>query len=150
MLIDTIQTDLKNAQLDKNELKVSTLRLLLSEIKYAEIKKNEEDQTLSDDETIIVVQKEVKKRKEAADGFRQGGREETAQKEEAEAEILAKYLPKQLTDEELNSIIDEAIIKTGALGRSDMGRVIGFVMGQVRGSVDGARVSNLLQKKWST
>lgn len=149
MLLETIQSDLKQAQIDKNELKVSTLRLLLSEIHNVEIKKETDENSLSDEEIIAVVQKEVKKRKEAADGFRQGGREDSAKKEEMEAEILLKYLPEQLTDEDLQKIIDQAVSETGAGGISDMGKVIGKVLGQVGGSADGARISNLLKKKWS-
>lgn len=150
MLFETIQSDLKQAQIDKDELKVSTLRLLLSEIHNTEIKKEAEDKTLSDEEIIAVLQKEVKKRKEAAAGFRQGNREDSAKKEETEAEVLEKYLPEQLSDGELEKIIDQAILETGANGISDMGKVIGKVLSQVQGKADGARVSSLLKKKWST
>lgn len=151
MLIDIIHSDLKQAQLDKDELKTNTLRLLLSEIRYAEIRKREtENQSLSDEEVITVIQKEVKKRKEAADGFRHGGRIDSAEKEESEAEVLIKYLPEQLSDEDLQKIIDQAISETGATRISDMGKVIGKVISQVRGSADGARISTLLKKKWST
>jgi len=148
MLIENLQQDLRQSQLDKDEAKVNTLRLLLSEISYAKIKKNGgEDQELSDDEVVSIIQKEVKKRKEAADGFRQGDREESALKEEAEAEILSKYLPQQLSDEQLNSMIDEAIAQTGAVAISDMGKVIGIVMGKVKGQADGARISSLVKEK---
>lgn len=150
MLIDIIHSDLKQAQLDKDELKVSTLRLLLSEIHNVEIKKEVEDKTLSDEEIVTVLQKEVKKRKEAALGFRQGNREDSAKKEELEAEALEKYLPEQLSDEELEKIINQAVLETGAEMVSDMGKVIGRVLDQVGGSADGARISNLLKKKWST
>ncbi|MDD2823445.1 MAG: GatB/YqeY domain-containing protein [Candidatus Daviesbacteria bacterium] len=148
MLFEDLQQDLRQSQLDKNEAKVNTLRLLLSEIRYVQIKKNEgEDKPLSDEEIITVIQKEVKKRKEAADGFRQGGREESALKEENEAEILSQYLPKQLSDEELKIMIDEAISQTGATGISDMGKVIGIVMSKVKGSADGSRISMLVKEK---
>lgn len=151
MLIDIIHSDLKQAQLNKDELKINTLRLLLSEIRYAEMRKGEtENQSLSDEEIIAVIQKEVKKRKEAADGFRQGGRVDSAEKEESEAEVLHKYLPEQLSDIELEKIINQAVSETGAMGISDMGKVIGYVLGQVGGSADGARISTLLKKKWST
>lgn len=151
MLIDTIQTDLKKAQLDKDECSVSTLRLLLSELKYAEIKKRESvESPLSDAEIITIIQKEIKKRKEAALGFRQGNREESAKKEEQEADILVKYLPEQLSDEDLMVIIEDVIASTGATGMNDMGKVIGSVLQKVGGSADGSRVSNALRKKWST
>lgn len=139
-----IQSDLRGAQLARDEIKVSTLRLLLSEIKNAEIAKGA---ALSDEEFISIVQKEVKKRKEAAAGFRSGGREETALKEEAELKILEEYLPVQLSNEELTRLIEEIITEVGASSISDMGKVIGAVMGKVKGGADGATVSNLVKQK---
>lgn len=149
MLIDIIHSDLKQAQLDRDELKVNTLRLLLSEIRYAEIRKGEtENQSLSDGEVTAVIQKEVKKRKEAEIGFRQGNRTDSVEKEEKEAGVLMKYLPEQLTDENLEKIIDQVIAETGAERISDTGKVIGCVLGQVQGRADGARISTLVKKKF--
>lgn len=145
MLLDTLKEDLKQAQLNKNEPGVNTLRLLLSEIRYAEIKKP--DGQLSDEEVVTIIQREIKKRKEAAAGFRQGNREESAQKEETEADILAKYLPAQLSDMELSQIIDEAITETGAIGMTDMGKVIGLVMGKVKGQAEGSKISEIVKNK---
>ncbi|MBI4035847.1 GatB/YqeY domain-containing protein [Candidatus Daviesbacteria bacterium] len=146
MLLDTIQSDLKEAQLGRDEIKVSTLRLLLSEIKNAEIAKGGE---LSDEDIVSVVQKEVKKRKEAATAFRSGGRQESAVKEESEAAILEKYLPSQLSTEELTKIVQDTINEIGATGVQDMGKVIGAVMGKVRGQADGGTVSALVKGKLS-
>lgn len=146
MLIDKIQEDLKQAQLQRDEVKVSTLRLLLSEIRYAQISKG---QDLSDPEIISVIQKEIKKRKEAAIGFRQGDRESLAQKEEAEAQILSTYLPEQLSDEELTNLVEGSIKDMGATSITDMGKVIGAVMSKVAGKADGARVSALVKEKLS-
>lgn len=150
-MVDKIRSDLKQAQLSRDEIKVSTLRLLLSEIKNAEISKGN---TLSDEEIVSVVQKEVKKRKEAAVGFRAGGREETALKEEAEAKILETYLPArpaggsaQMSTEELTNIVLTTINEMGAKGISDMGKVIGAVMGKVKGQADGASVSQIVKEK---
>lgn len=144
MLADKIHSDLQQAQLKKEEVKVSTLRLLLSEISYAQISKGEE---LSDAEVETVVARELKKRREAASGFRQGGREEQAQKEEVEADILSGYLPEQLSDEELGKIVEEVIQITGAKSFTDMGKVIGQVMGKVAGKAEGSRVSQLVKTK---
>ncbi len=144
MLLSKLQSDLKNAQLERDEIKVSTLRLLLSEIKNTEIQKGGE---LSDEDVISVIQKEVKKRKEAALGFRSGGREEQAQKEEAEGTILQAYLPAQLSNEELTRIVKESINETGATSIQDMGKVIGMVMGKVRGQAQGSTVSALVKEK---
>lgn len=144
MLIDQIQIDLKNAQLSRDEVKVSTLRLLLSEIKNGEIAKG---QPLSDDDIISIISREVKKRKEAAAGFRTGGREESALKEEAESKVLESYLPAQISNEELTKIISETINEMGASGVADMGKVIGAVMSKVKGKAEGAQVSAIVKDK---
>jgi|SRR3989338_2518317 len=143
---DQIQEDLKQAQLGRDEVKVSTLRLLLSEIKNTEIAKGDE---LSDADIVATIQKEVKKRKEAAEGFRKGNREDQASAEEAELKILEAYLPAQLSNEELTEIVDQAITEIGATQISDMGRVISLVMSKAAGKVDGGRVSSLVKEKLS-
>ncbi len=145
MLLNQLQQDLKQAQLDRNETRVSTLRLLISEIKNAEISKGG---ALSDADTLSIVQKETKKRKEAATAFRGGNREESAQKEEAELKVLESYLPKQLTTEELTKVVEETINEVGATSIADMGRVIGAVMGKIKGQADGGTVSNLVKEKF--
>lgn len=143
-MLAKLQSDLKDAMLQKDSVRVSTIRLLLSEIHNSEIAKGE---PLADESIVTVIQKEAKKRKEAADGFRAGGREESAQKEEKEAEILMTYLPEQISDEELTKIVENAIESTGAKEISDMGKVIGMVLGQVNGQADGGRVSALVKQK---
>lgn len=146
MMKPKIEEDLKQAQLNRDELKISVLRMLLSELKYAEISKAAE---LDDAEVIVTIQKELKKRREAAQGFKQGNREDQAQKEESEAKILETYLPSQLSDEELTNIVEAAITEIGASNISDMGRVIGLVMGKVQGQAEGSRVSSLVKQKLS-
>ncbi len=145
-MVDKIQVDLKQAQFSRDEVKVSTLRLLLSEIKNAEIAKGE---SLGDPDIVSIVQKEVKKRKEAAIGFRFGGREEQAKKEEAESLILEGYLPAQLQLEELTKIVESSITELGANSIQDMGKVIGAVMAKVKGQADGGVVSALVKEKLS-
>lgn len=145
-MVDKIQADLKQAQLSRDEISVSTLRLLLSEIKNLEIAKGS---SLSDEDIISVVQKEVKKRKEAAAGFRSGAREEQALKEETESRVLESYLPAQLSNEELTKMVEVAITEVGATSMSDMGKVIGVVMGRVRGQADGGSVSSLVKERLS-
>lgn len=151
MLSDQIQTDLKQAMLDKDDIKVSTLRLLLSELTYAKIQKgiNNSDEKLFDEDIIAVIQKEVKKRKEAASGFRLGQREEQAQKEEAEARVLESYLPAQISDEELTKIVQDTINELGAKSIQDMGRVIGVVKTKVGQAADGGRISSVVKEKLS-
>lgn len=142
--LDQIHSDLKNAQLARDEVKVSTLRLLLSEIKNAEIAKGSE---INEQDIISITQREVKKRKEAALGFRSGGREDSAQKEEAEQKMLEAYLPAQLTNEELTKIVEQTISEVGAKSMADMGKVIGGVMSKVKGQADGGKVSALVKEK---
>lgn len=146
MLINKIQDDLKNAQLARNEIKVSTLRLLLSEIRNGEIAKGNQ---LTDEDEILIIQREIKKRKEAATGFRSGEREEAALKEEAEMKVLESYLPVQLSTEELTGIVNKTITELGTTGIADMGKVIGAVMGKTKGRTTGGAVSILVKEKLS-
>ncbi|SRR5258708_4850376 len=141
---DKLQQDLKQAQLSKDETKVSTLRMLLSELNYARIQKGEE---LEEKEIITVVQKELKKRKEGAEGFRKGDKEEQALKEEAEAQVLTAYLPAQISDEELTKVVEESITNIGASSLQDMGKVMSLVMAKVGQGADGGRVSSLVKEK---
>lgn len=144
MFLDKVSQDLQKSQLDKDELKTSTLRLLLSELKNETIKLRHE---LSDHESINVVQREIKKRREGASGFRQAQREELAQKEEAEERILAGYLPEQLSDEELTKIVEQSITDLGANSISQMGQVMAKVKEQVGQSADGGRISQIVREK---
>ena len=146
MLIDQIQSDLKNAQLSREEVKVGALRLLLSEIRNFEIQKGAKECAL-DEDIVIIVSREVKKRKEAAEAFRQGGREESALKEEAELKVLTAYLPKQFSNEELTKIVEETIHEMGISSFSDMGKVTGAVMAKVRGQAEGGVVSAIVKGK---
>jgi len=144
-LKDRLNEDMKSAMRQasadpEQKLVLSTIRLLMSELKNAEIVKKE---SLVDDEVIEVVQRQIKRRNEAVEQFRKGNREELAVKEEKEAAVLAGYLPEQLSDEELTRLIKEAIEATGATAPKDMGRVMGKLMPQVKGKADGKRVNQL-------
>lgn len=147
--------DLKQAQLDRDGTKVSTLRLLISEINNAKITKQSlpasagKRGNLTDEEIISVVQRELKKRKEATLAFRSGGRKEAASKEESEAKILEMYLPSQLDNEELTKIVESSITEVGASSISEMGKVIGVVMGKVRGTADCSKVAELVKERLS-
>lgn len=144
---DQIRQDLKQAMLAKDETALLTLRSLLSEIKYLEVAKGE---LPSDQDIIGVVQKELKKRREAAEGFRKGDREESAAKEEAEAKVLEKYLPAQLSDEELQNLVDEAINEVGASSMADMGKIIPSVMSKAGQGAEGSRISAMVRQKLTT
>lgn len=143
-MVDKIQSDLKEAQLARDEVRVSTLRLLLSEIHNLEIQKGTD---VSDQDVVSVLQREAKKRKEAAAGFRAGGREDAALKEEAELKILEEYLPAQVSNEELTKLISDTITEVGAKSVADMGKVMRVVMSKVAGRADGTTVSNLVKER---
>ena len=145
---DQIKSDLKSAQLAKDEMKVSTLRMLISELTYARVKKGP-DAELEDTEIVAVVQRELKKRQESVEAFEKADRQELADKEKAEIEILKVYLPPQMSDEELTKIVEDAIQQTGAQSPSDMGKVIGLVMQKVGQSATGGQVSSLVKEKLS-
>lgn len=145
-MIDQLQNDLKNAQLSRDGVQVSTLRLLLSEIKNAQIAKGEK---LSDEEIITLLQKEVKKRQQAASSFRSGKREDLALKEETEAKYLENYLPAKLQVEELTKIVLDIINEVGAKNMQDMGKVMAAVMVVVKGRAEGSMVSSLVKEKLS-
>jgi uncharacterized protein YqeY len=91
-----------------------------------------------------VITKEVKTRRESVDAFRKGGREDLAAKEEAEIAILAEYLPQQLTDEELQALVDQAVLETGATSARDLGRVMGVLSPRIRGRADGKKASGMV------
>lgn len=132
----------------QDKLKVSTLRLLNNAIKNAEIEKREE---LKEDEIIQIVGKEIKKRKESIEEYKKGNRVDLAEKEEKEAKILSEYMPEQLSEEEIEKIVKKAIEETGAVGKQDMGKVMGKIMPEVKGKADGSLVnkvaSDLLEKQ---
>lgn len=143
---EKIKNDLKEALLARDEVKVLTLRLLISEIRNTQIQKGK---PLSDEEIVGVIQKQLKQRKESAEAFRKGEREDLVQKEEKEASFLQNYLPAQLSDKELTKIITETIKESGASSFRDMGRVIGLVMTKVGQKADGARVAQITKESLS-
>ena len=120
------------------------LRLILSSLKSAE---KDLLRPLSEDEELQVLQRERKKRIEAADAFHDAGREEQAEKEEVELEILEEFMPEPLAEEELERIVDDAIAENKATSMRDMGRVMADVMPQIAGRADGSAVSQLVREK---
>lgn len=144
MLEDQIRKDLKSAQKQKETLKVSVLRFLLSAIHNRQIEKQEK---LTDEDVIGVIRTQVKQRKESIEAFKKGGRSELVQKEEEELKLLSKYLPQEISEEELLKIIDKIISDTGACHPSDFGKVMGQVMGQVKGRAEGRLVADLVKSR---
>lgn len=147
MLKDTIQNDLKNAMLAKDESKLSTIRMLKSALQYFEIQKGGAGYTATDEDVVEVVGREIKKRKESIELYEKGNRQELADKEKEELEMLSVYLPEQLSEDEIRSLIDEAISATGASQMSHMGKVMGILSSKIKGKADGGVVSSIVREK---
>ena len=143
-LINTIEGDLKTAMLEHDNDRRDTLRLILASLRSAE---KELQRPLSDDEELQVLQRERKRRIEAAAAFRDGGREEQAAKEENELAVLEEFMPAPMSEEELEEIIDDVIAEVGATSMADLGRVMADVMPQVAGRADGSQVSQIVREK---
>ena len=143
-LIEELEADVKEAMLARDEERRDALRLILASLRSAE---KDLLRPLSEDEELQVLQRERKKRIEAAEAFRAGGREAQAEKEEVELEILEDYMPEPLSDEELDRIVDDAIAENKATSMRDMGRVMADVMPQIAGRADGSAVSQLVREK---
>ena len=144
MLRDTLDADLKDAMRNKEALKRTVLRTMLSEIRNAEIN----SQTTLDDEGIIsVLTKQVQQRKDSVEAYADANRQDLVDKETEEINIISVYLPEQLPVEEIEEIIKTAISEMGASSLSDMGKVMGLVMPQVRGRADGKIVNTIVTEK---
>jgi len=143
-LKERITQDMKEAMKERDILKVSTLRLLLAEIKNKEIDKKGE---LTDEEILSLIQKAVKQREESIEQYRKGNRSDLVEKETKEIEILKSYLPEPLSEEELDRIIEETIKEVGAMGPKDMGKVMKAIMPKVKGRVDGKIVNERVSIK---
>lgn len=141
-LKDRLRADLTSAMKARDEVRSSTLRMVLTAITNAEVA-GKQARELSDDDVIGVLSSEAKKRREAATAFAEGGRAEQAEKETAEAAVIAEYLPAQLSAEEISALVTAAIEQTGAAadGMKAMGRVMGVVTPQVKGRADGGAVA---------
>ena len=143
-LIARIESDLKAARLARDNDLRDALSLVLSSLKGAE---KELQRPLSEEEELQVLQRERKRRVEAAEAFRAAGREEQAEDEEFELEVLEDFMPDQLSEEEIEEIIDDVISEVGATSIRDLGRVMAGVMHQVSGRADGSTVNQLVKEK---
>ena len=144
MIKQDIEKAIISALKGKRKLDLKALRFILSQIKYAEIDKRN---SLYDEEIVTLIQKEIKKRKEAVEIFRKGNRDELVKEEEEMIKIIEKYLPKQLSDEELEKIIKQIISSSK---ETHPGKIIGLVIKKVKGRSDGKRVSELVKKLTAT
>ena len=143
-LIVEIEDELKDAMRAREQVRTETLRLTLAALRSAE---KELGRELKEDEELQVLQRERKRRAEAAEAFRSAGRDEQAAKEEEELDVIEEFMPDPLDDEEVERIVDDAIAETGATSLRDLGRVMADVMPQVAGRADGSAVSQLVREK---
>ena len=143
-LIVRIEGELKAAMLARDAGRTGALRLILSSLRAAE---KELLRTLHDDEELQVLQRERKRRVEAAEAFRSADREEQAQAEERELAVIEEFMPEPISEDDLEQIVDDAIAETGATSLRDLGRVMADVMPQVAGRADGSVVSQLVREK---
>jgi uncharacterized protein len=140
-VLEQVQHDVKDAMKAREKERVHALRLIASELQKA---RKEQD-----GDEVQVLQRERKRRLEAAEAYRDGGRPDQAASEEREAEIIASYMPEQLSDEELAAIVGDAVAESGASSPQEMGKVMALVMPKVTGRADGKRVSSAVRETLS-
>ncbi len=143
-LKETLKADLTEAIRSSDKVVSGTIRMVLTAITNEEVS-GKEARVLTDDEIITVLSREAKKRREAAEEFAKAGRTDKAADEKAEGDVIAKYLPAQLSEEEIKQLISEAVTSTGAAGPADMGKVMGAIKPKIAGKADGALVSSLVK-----
>jgi uncharacterized protein len=142
--IEEIEGELREAMKSRDADRRDALRLILNALKGSE---KELQRPLSEDEELQVLQRERKRRVEAAEAFRAGGREEQAEGEEYELDVLEEFMPAPLTEDEIEEIVDDVIAEVGATSISDLGRVMADVMPQIAGRADGSAVSQIVREK---
>jgi uncharacterized protein len=146
VLRDQINDALKEAMKAKNERAVSTLRMINSTLKNADIEaRGAAKQPLGDVEVLSLLQKMIKQRQESVELYKQGGRADLVRQEEEEIAIISAYLPKQMSEPEMKAAIEAAVKETGAAGMKDMGKVIGVLRGKYAGQMDMARASAMVK-----
>jgi len=145
-LKEKFEEDLKKALRAGDRVRVSTLRLVLSAIINRAIEFRKKDIGLSDEEVVEVLRSEVKKRRDAAEEFRRGKRDDLSQKEEQEIEILGPYLPPEMSDEDLERIVADSIREVGTQSIEDFGKIMKAAMTVLKGRVEGGRVSQAVKK----
>lgn len=142
-----VDNDLKEAMRARDGVKLNTLRMLKSAVKNAAIEKGGADAVLDDVEASAVIRKQIKQRQDSVEGFEKGGRPELAANEKAEIEILAAYLPKGLSTEELAALVKDAIAEAGATTKQQMGAVMKIATAKAAGRADGRALSAEVQKQ---
>ena len=149
MFKQKLQEDLRKSMLAKDEVRTSTLRMLISAIGYYEIQEGGAGYEAKDEDVIEVLGREIKKHRESIKMYQKGNRPELAKKENNELKILQKYLPEQISEDEVKNFVKEAIVQTGARTITDMGKVMGALMPKVKGKADGSLVSKIVKEELS-
>lgn len=145
-LLDRLDDDLKDAMRNRDKVRLRTLRSLRTALKEKEIsKRGSGDAELTDQEALAVVRKQAKQRKDAIEQYEDAGRTDLVDKEQEELDVIDEYLPKPLSDEELDKELRSVIEEVNASSMADMGKVMGLAMGRLRGRVDGGRVQKRVQ-----
>lgn len=144
MISHQLLTLIPTAMKAHDELTLSVLRMLSSALNYEKIDKQHD---LSEEEELAVAKKEAKKRRDSIEAYDQGGREDLVQREKAELAVLQQFLPPDVTDEAIATIVDEAIKVTGASSVSDFGKVMKEALGQLKGAADGAKVATMVKAR---
>ncbi len=147
MLKQNLQEELKQSMLARDELKTSVLRMLLSAVNYYEIQKGGAGYTASNADVLAVVQKEAKQRNDSIEQFTKANRQDLADKETRELEMLKKYLPEQMSGEEVRTLVKTTVAQTGASSIQDIGKVMAILMPKVKGKADGGLVSKLVKEE---
>lgn len=147
---ESILNDLKEAMKSRDADRLRVLRSLKAKLLEKEIsERTGGDAVLTDEQSVEVLMKAAKQRKESIEQFRKGGREELAENEEQELEVIESYLPKMMDDDEIRAEVRAAMEKTGASGMADMGKVMGMLMGKLKGKADGSAVSRIVKEELS-
>src|SRR6185437_3175498 len=142
-----LKEELKQSMLARDAEKTSTLRMVISALGYYEIEKGGAGYEATEEDIESVLQKQAKQRRDSIEQFKAGGRDELAEKETKELNLIESYLPAQMSEEDVKTLVDEAVAQTGASSPADMGKVMGALMPKVKGKADGSLVSRLVKER---
>ncbi len=145
-----LQEELKNSMLSKTEQKTSVLRLLLSALNYYEIQKGGAGYSATPEDVLTIIQKEAKQRRDSIEEYKKANRQDLADKEQQELEILSLYMPAMMTEDEIRKLVKEKITETGAASFAEMGKVMGALMPLTKGKADGSIVSRIVKEELSS
>ncbi len=147
MSLQQLKDDLKASMLARDTEQTSVLRMIISAVQYYEINKGGAGYSATDEDVMNVIQAQAKQRRDSIEQFTTGGRPELAEKEQQELDMISKYLPTQMTEEEIRTLVTQTIASTGASSASDMGKVMGALSPQTKGKADGGLVSKIVREQ---